>query len=335
MEAEYTAALRKIEEADEAIAAAVEKRARASLEAAAIRAKDPERFFARQREADVVTTFLERVPSLKERGARAVVREVISACEALVAPRTIVYLGGEGSFGHYAGRERFGASAVYESVSSADDALGRLMREQAAFAVLPLETSSDGAVTATLHGLAKSEAQLCGEIGVPATYSLWVEDAESASMEKVARVYGTRLALAACEDYLARNLGEATLIDVPTAADAVKLVAGDGEAAAIGSALLGTKLQSLASAIEDEPVSLRFAVVGHQLPSRTGADRTLVSMAMSDDPGALYSCLKPLADRGINLTRVESRPAAGGPWRYLFFVEMDGHVTDRSLLTGL
>ena len=118
----------------------------------------------------------------------------------------------------------------------------------------------------------------------------------------------------------------------------VLLAREDHGAAVVGTAML-RELHGLIIArerVEDAAGrETRYAVVGSELPSRTGRDRTVIAMAVGDAPGALYDSLKPFADRDINLTRLESRPTQGAAWRYLFFVEMDGHVTDRPLLTAM
>jgi chorismate mutase/prephenate dehydratase len=95
-------------------------------------------------------------------------------------------------------------------------------------------------------------------------------------------------------------------------------------------------LRRVKERIEDRAgVDTRFVVVGHERPAKTGKDRTILGLAVGDDPGSLYHALQPFADRGINLTRIESRPARGTSWRYLFILELDGHVTDRSVLTAV
>jgi chorismate mutase/prephenate dehydratase len=76
-------------------------------------------------------------------------------------------------------------------------------------------------------------------------------------------------------------------------------------------------------------------VIGQERPAKTGHDRTVLALAVGDAPGSLHRALQPFADRGINLTRIESRPARGTSWRYLFIVELDGHMTDRSVLTAI
>ena len=208
-----------------------------------------------------------------------------------------------------------------------------VQKERASFGVLPLETSSDGAVTATLLGLAGADARICAERTVTTSYHLLSGTGNATDVEKV---YGTRAALAACARFLARELPRATVIDVPSGEMAAELVREDHGAAVVGTEML-VELFGLRMArerIEDRThVETRYAVVSDELPSRSGKDHTVIAMAVHDAPGALYESLKPFAARDVNLTKLESRPTP--QWRYLFFVEMDGHVTDRPILTAL
>ena len=81
--------------------------------------------------------------------------------------------------------------------------------------------------------------------------------------------------------------------------------------------------------IEDQPGNVtHFFVIGPDAPGPTGRDKTSILFAVDNIPGALYKTLKPLADRDLNMTRIVSRPAKNETWRYLFFVDLDGHQTD-------
>jgi chorismate mutase/prephenate dehydratase len=83
----------------------------------------------------------------------------------------------------------------------------------------------------------------------------------------------------------------------------------------------------------DEKV--RYAVVGTRPSSRTGNDLTAIVFAVQDAPGSLLDVLKQFAERGISLTKIQSRPAPGEAWAYIFFVECTGHATDRGLVTAI
>ena len=79
----------------------------------------------------------------------------------------------------------------------------------------------------------------------------------------------------------------------------------------------------------------RFLVIGRQSGRKTGADKTSIMFAIKDAPGALYSMLKPFAERTINLTKIESRPLKTKAWEYVFFVDMDGHISDEFIKTAI
>jgi len=201
--------------------------------------------------------------------------------------------------------------------------------------VVPLETSTDGATTATLTGLVAGDVKLCAERVAPLRYQLLSQSGDAA---QVIKIYGAAPAIAACERQLRSRYPDAILVDVQSGEAAAHFAIADDQSAAVGSALLralhGLKL--IDDRLEDEPeVVTRFGIIGNQLPSRTGQDRTVLAMAPGDEPGALHRALQPLADRKINLTRIESRPSTGSPWRHVFFLEMDGHITDRAILTAV
>ena len=82
-----------------------------------------------------------------------------------------------------------------------------------------------------------------------------------------------------------------------------------------------------------QPETLRYAVAALRPASRTGRDVTALLFTASDQPGALFETLKHFAERGVNLRKIQSRPAEGEG--YLFFIELSGHITDRSLVAAL
>jgi chorismate mutase/prephenate dehydratase len=123
------------------------------------------------------------------------------------------------------------------------------------------------------------------------------------------------------------------LPDVPTeqslsTAAAAETAASDVTVAAIASDLAGELygVPILRAGIEDNPHnSTRFLVIGRHPSGPTSRDKTSILFAMRNEPGALYRILEPLANRGINLTKIESRPAKQRPWEYVIFVDVEGH----------
>lgn len=322
-----------IESADDALAAALDQRAKAFGELAALRERHPDAYVPLPRDEAQIARIKEALSVFPRALVEPVLRELLSVCASLLAPRIIAFLGEPGGFAHVAARRHFGKAATYHGQTSVAALLSDVSEERASYAVLPLETSSDGAVTETLLGLASSDVRICAEVSIPIRYHLLSAQGTANGIDKL---YGTRAALGACARVVEQELGRVTVIDVPSADMAAELAREDHGAAVVGTELVaelfGMKIAR--ESIEDRRgVETRYAIVSTQLPSRTGHDRTILAMAVNDAPGVLYESLKPFAARDINLKRIESRPHP--QWRYLFFVEMDGHVTDRPILTAI
>ncbi len=324
-----------LEEADRQIVGALNARARAIHEHNALRKEagdEPLRLPKKASVVDAARALAEEFPSSS---IEPVFREVLSACTELTAPEVVAYFGGPGDLAHAAARDHFGHAASFRPTESVTGVLEAVLHGHATFGVIPLETSTDGAITATLRGLVSTDAKLCAERVAPLRYQLL---SQSGDASEVVKIYGTAPAIAACERQLRSCYPDAILVDVQSGQAAAHFAIGDDQSAALGSALLkelfGLKL--IDDRLEDDAdVVTRFGVVGNRLPSRTGQDRTVIAMAPGNEPGALHRALQPLADRKINLTRVESRPSTGTEWRHVFFLEMDGHITDRAILTAV
>ncbi|MCX7808970.1 MAG: ACT domain-containing protein, partial [Deltaproteobacteria bacterium] len=95
-------------------------------------------------------------------------------------------------------------------------------------------------------------------------------------------------------------------------------------------------LRRIHAHLEDDPhLKVRFVVLSRDVPRRTGADRTLIALLLQEKPGSLYAALAPFAERGINISHVESRRAPGPSFEQLVFLELDGHISDRPMLAAL
>ena len=323
-----------VDEADDALASALDARTRAVKAFVQLRSRNPDGYYTLARSTEVLSHLREKIRDFPASGLEPVLREVLSACDAIVRPVRITYAGAEGGLAHEAARKHFGASAQLVSLDEVGAVVDEVARGEASFGVVALETSSDGAVSATLDALATTDVMICAELTVPVSFHLVSRTGNGTDFDKI---YVTSSSYQSCERWLRAHFARATVIDVPSLSMAAQLAAEDHGAAAIATQTIAEKLglRFVKEHIEDQAgAEVRFAVVGGDLPARTGTDRTVFAVALHDSPGALYKALKPFADRGVNLTRLESRPARGEPWRYLFFVELDGHVTDRPVLTA-
>jgi chorismate mutase/prephenate dehydratase len=158
--------------------------------------------------------------------------------------------------------------------------------------------------------------------------------------EAVERVCSHPQALAQCRGWLDEHLPDAERVAVSSNAEGARRARDErGTASIAGRAaaeIYGLNL--LANEIEDRPDNTtRFLVVGRKLFSASGVDRTtlLVSAADTDDSGALFRLLEPLAEHRVNMTRIESRPSRKRKWDYVFFIDIEGHVSDPPVAKAL
>jgi chorismate mutase/prephenate dehydratase len=324
-----------LEATDAALAEALDARARAVIAFAELKAGSPEAYFTLPREAEVIGRMVERVQVFPKDALRPVMTEIISACSSITAPLEIAYVGQEGGFGHLAARKHYGSSATLHATETAEEALSEVERGHVSYAILPFETSHDGAVTATLNLLARSDVKVCAEIRILRAFHLISQSGERARVEKI---YASSSAIAACEGYLSQRFPSALVIDTRNGVVAAQTAKGDPAAAALVTDIVAEQagLAYVERSIEDlSDLETRYVAVGDDFPPRTGHDRTAVAIALHDAPGVLIDCLKPLADRKLNIYRLETRPARGWTWRYLILLEVDGHITDRSILAAV
>ncbi len=195
--------------------------------------------------------------------------------------------------------------------------------------LLPVENSTAGSVNEAYDLLLEHDLKISGEVFLRVRHSLLANP--GTSLKDVRLVHSHPQALAQCERFLARN-GMEPVPSYDTAGSAKNLAAApEPGVAAIASSLAGRLygLEVLASEIEDLPFNYtRFFVLGHEDPPKAEHNKTSVVFATRHTPGALHACLGELARRGLNLTKLESRPRHNKPWHYIFYLDFEGHWQD-------
>lgn len=196
--------------------------------------------------------------------------------------------------------------------------------------VVPVENSVEGSVNVTLDLLLRDEAVvITGEVVLPVVHCLLARKAS----DGFERVLSHPHALAQCREYLKRELPGAVRETTTSTAEAARIVASSPEPlAAIGTegAARHYGLLVVARGIQDTAENeTRFLVIGREPAPRTGRDKTSIAFSLVQDrPGVLYAALGEFASRGINLTRIESRPARRSIGHYIFFIDCEGHRED-------
>lgn len=272
---------------------------------------------------------------LSDAALRNIFTEIVSACRSLQGPTRVAYLGPEATFSHLAATEHFGKSCIFRPTESIADVFREVESGQSEFGVVPVENSSEGGVGMTLDRLVGSELRICGEITRSISHALM---SKQKNLSGIQCVYSHPQALGQCLKWLATNLPGRSMVQVSSTAAAAKRASEEPHAAAVGCDMLAAiyGLEVLAGDIQDRSPNLtRFLILGRHESERTGRDKTSILFVTPHKPGALRDALAPFDDEGINLSRIESRPAKDRTWEYIFFADFEGHLSDRPVQAAL
>ncbi len=293
-------------------------------------------FYRPDREAMVLRQVIERNEGpLPDKEMARLFREIMSACLATEKPLEVAYLGPEGSFTQAAALKQFGGSVLMQPMTTIADVFHAVETGNANYGLVPVENSTEGMVSHTLDRFITSPLKINGEVTLRIHHYLL---SKASDLSQLKTVYAHPQALGQCRKWLAQHLPTCELVPMNSNSEAAKNVMSDTSAAAIAANQAADiyDLSVLASNIEDEiDNTTRFLVIGTQDVGPSGSDKTALLVSTKNKPGALQILLKPLADSGISMTRIESRPARTGIWEYVFFIDVEGHCEDPSLSKAL
>jgi chorismate mutase/prephenate dehydratase len=295
-------------------------------------------FYRPEREAEVLRLALKRNQGpLRDEEIARLFREIMSACLAQQEPLKVAFLGPEGTFTQAAVIKHFGSSVRSLPLGAIDEVFHEVEGGVADFGVVPIENSSEGTVNHTLDMFLSSALKICGEVELRIHHHLM---GKMSGMDAILRVCAHAQALAQCRGWLDQHLPEAERIAVSSNAEGARRARDERATAAIAGKAAAEiyGLTLLADEIEDRADNTtRFLVIGRKLFSASGVDRTTLILSGSgpDDPGALFRLLEPLAEHRVNMTRIESRPSRKRKWDYVFFIDIEGHVTDPPVASAL
>lgn len=267
---------------------------------------------------------------LQDKALRAVYREIMSAAIALEKPLLVAYLGPEASNTHAAAMKKFGACVDYHAMATVGDIFTAVEKGEADNAVIPIENSTEGSVREALDSFVESDLKIVGQIYLEVTHALIA----NGPLEQITKVYSKDQALAQCRHWLQRHLPQARQIESSSTSRAVQIAKEEAGSAAIAGELAARHygVPVLVKNIQDRPDNTtRFFVLGRRSAGPVGGGRDLTSFLISlgdeaaSHSGALLKMLMPLAERGINLSKIESRPSKKRPWDYYFFIDVTGH----------
>lgn len=270
-----------------------------------------------------------------ERDLERVYERIIEVARA-VQHTTVAFQGEPGAFSEQAALEFFGRSATTCPVESFDGVFAAVEDERTSFGIVPVENSSEGSISRVYDLFLEHDVRVCGETALRVVHCLIARP--GVALGDVRRVYSHPQALGQCREFLS-HLG-CELIPAYDTAGSVKMVSEQGamDVAAVASAraaeLYG--MHVVATGIEDSKNNYtRFFVLSRRDVPPSGMDKTSVVFSVRHEPGALYSALRVLAERGVNLTKIESRPTRQKPWEYNFYLDFEGHSLDPQFAEAL
>ena len=303
------------------------ERAELVHEVGVVKKRDGLQIYAPEREEALLRKLIERNKGrLPEKSIRAIYREIMSAALALEDDLKIAYLGPEGTWTHQAAIKKFGHSVAYSAQPNFAEVFDQVTRRKADYGVVPIENSTEGAVSHTLDLFVDSSLQICAQI------LLRIENGLMAAIPKEAikTLYSHPQVFGQCRTWILQNFPKADLVEVSSTTRAAQIArdkANEG-AAALGGALAAEMngLTLLEESIQDRATNTtRFLVIGEKTCPSTGNDRTSMLFAIHDRPGSLVRALQAFEHFDINMSKIESRPSKRKDWEYVFYVDLAGH----------
>lgn len=247
----------------------------------------------------------------------------------------VSYLGPEATFTHEAAILRFGEGAALTPVQSIDAVFDEVEGRRSRWGVVPIENAIEGTVNITLDRLLGSSLLVEGEIRLPIDIHLLTN---AGSIEEVECILSHPHAVAQCRRWLRANASGVKIEEVLSTSLAAKMAAEDPGLAALGSRLAAEHygLKIMEEKLDSEIINVtRFFVIGTEKPERAAQSKTSLLFGLKNESGALYKALAPIAERELNMTKIESRPSRKVAWEYVFYMEIDGFAEDEAIAKGI
>jgi len=331
---------KKIDEADEKIVRLVAERIRVSEEIGKEKKGKGIAITDNSREKIVMdhVSNIAREEKINPEDVRRLYQQIITASKSVQGVE-VAFQGERGAYSEEAAFKYFGPSTQVKPCETVDDVFKAVDQNEATSGIVPIENSLEGSIARSYDMLLESNLKVSGETELRVIHCLIAHP--GVKLDGIKKVYSHPQALGQCQAFLRHLKVEA----VPTydTAGSVKMIKEKGirDGAAIASARAAEiyGMEILARGIEDnQNNTTRFFILGRQDSPPTGNDKTSIVFSVKHKPGSLYEFLKTLADKKINLTKIESRPTRQKPWEYNFYLDFEGHREDKGIketLAGL
>lgn len=323
---------KEIDQIDDGLIQLLNKRMDIVQKVGELKRSDKSAIYRPEREKAIVDRLVANSNGILNRAAiEAIFFEIFAVSRNYELPERIAYLGPEGSFTHQAAESRYGAMSDYIPLDSIPAVFEAVKTSRARFGVVPIENNQEGTVQETIDLLAQHQLTIAAEIVLPIHFAFAsTED----NLENVRTVYSRDIAFRQCKNFLHHYFKhDIKLEPVGSTSMACQIAKQEKGAAAICAPIAARlyNLPILYNNIQDSADNqTRFLIISQNFVNQiSGQDKTSVIANLPDEPGSLVRFLQNFQNAGINLCKVESRPAKKGTtFKYVFFVEFEGHFND-------
>lgn len=327
----------EIDQIDLLVLNLLNRRAKTAKKAAKIKSNSNNKnIFRPEREAQIIRNIikLNKGPLNKEH-LSIIYREIISSCLSLETELKVSYLGPSGSFSEAAVKKVFGTSIIPTSRDSISGIFEDVISNTVNYGIVPIENSNQGSINQTLELLIDKPISICGEINLDIKHCLL---SNNKSLSLIKTIYAHEQTYLQCKDWLTKNLPNCKRINVSSNSEAARKIKKIKNSAAIAGSNCAKKynLHILKKNIQDcFNNATRFILIGIESVAASGKDKTSIIVSTKDKSGALYSLLKPLSTNKISMTKIESFPTKRKNWEYMFFVDIEGHISQTKVKQAL
>lgn len=270
---------------------------------------------------------------LPKKAIEAIYYEIFSISRNLEKPQIVAFLGPIGTYTHQAAKARFGAISAYLPLSTIEAVFKELENGEAKYGVVPIENNTEGAVGATFDCLLKyKNTKIVAEIYMDIHHS-FVSKCEKIS--EIKKIYSHPQGYNQCLKFLEdHNLAGIEFVPAKSTAFAAQMASNEPNSAAICSPIAASiyKVPIMFDKIEDNLANkTRFFVISNFANQKTAKDKTTICAKTNHKPGSLAELLGMFKDENINLTRLESRPLKREGFKFVFFIDFEGHKEDENV----
>ncbi len=258
-------------------------------------------------------------------------REIIASSRKIQKSYTVSILGPEGTFSHIVFKRFFGENTECSFTKKIKDIFKDVASENSKFGIVPVENSIEGSISATLDYLYEFDVKIWAELLLKVSFH-FVSYAESKDFIK--KIYSHPHVIAQCRNFIETNFPDAEIIELSSTSSGIKFLKNDPSSGAIVSPLAGDlyNVPVMFKNIEDNSSNFtRFFVISNDVNKLKKGEKSSLIFAVSHKPKSLFKALEVIAEFNLNMCKLESRPIKGVPWEYMFYVDIEGELTDEFL----